>query len=67
MVRRTGEKRLQGEIIDRQDTRQVFEEHLMVEVKIIQSPEVPLRVGAGRLPDWLRHKKGFVSFGYLCR
>ena len=38
----------------------------MVEIKIIEDPQAPLHVGARRLPDWLRNKKGlFVGTGYV--
>ena len=30
-------------------------------MKIIAHPEAPLHVGVGRLPDWLRNKKGMLS------
>ena len=30
----------------------------MVEVRRIEDPQQPLRVGVGVLPNWLRHKKG---------
>ena len=30
----------------------------MIEVKIIEDLQAALHVGAGRLPDWLRNKKG---------
>ena len=33
----------------------------MVEIKIIEDPQAPLHVGAGRLPDWLRNKKGLLA------
>ena len=32
----------------------------MVEVKIIEDLQAPLHIGAGRLPDWLRNKKGLL-------
>ena len=55
------EKRLRGENIEAPSTKWVFEEHLMVEVRRIEDPQQPLRVGVGILPDWLRYKKGMIA------
>ena len=33
----------------------------MVEVKIIEDLQAPLHVGEGRLPDWLRKKRGLLA------
>lgn len=45
------ENRLQGEKIERPNTKWRFKKNLMVEVKIVEDPQAPLHVGAGRLPD----------------
>ena len=63
-VEQEEEKRFRGENIEAQDTKWVFEEHLMVEVKRIEDPQQPLRVGVGVLPDWLRHKKGMIALDH---
>lgn len=59
------ENRLQGEKIECLNTKRRFEKNLMVEVKIVEDPEAPLHVGAGRLPDWLRNKK--ICWRFLIR
>lgn len=56
------ETRRQGENIDRPDTKWAFEDNLTVEIKIIEDPQAPLHVGAGRLPDWFRNKKGLALY-----
>ena len=33
----------------------------MIEVKIIEDLQAPLHIGAGRLPDWLRHKRRLLA------
>ena len=53
--------RREGENMDRQDTKWPFGDNLMVEIKIIEDPQAPLHVGAGRLPDWLRNKKSLLA------
>ena len=55
------ENRLQSENIERPDTKWVFEANLMVEVKIIEDLQAALHVGAERLPDWLRNKRGLLA------
>lgn len=55
------ENRLRGEKIERPNTKWRFEKNLMVEVKIVEDPQAPLHVGAGRLPDWLRNKKDLLA------
>ena len=55
------EKRLEGAYIDTPDAKWSFEAHLMVEVRRIEDPQQPLRVGVGLLPNWLRHKKGLIA------
>lgn len=55
---RVKEERLDSENIESPYTKYAFEGYLMVEVKWIEDPQQPLQVGAGLLPDWLRHKKG---------
>ena len=46
------ENRLQSENIERPDKKWVFEANLRIEVEIIEDPQAPLHIGAGRLPDW---------------
>lgn len=46
---------------ERPNTKWRFEKNLMVEVKIVEDPQAPLHVGAGRLPDWLRNKKDLLA------
>ena len=58
------EKRLQGAHIDAPNMKWVFEDHLMVEVRRIEDPQLPLRVGVGLLPNWLRHKKGLIALDH---
>ena len=55
------EKRLRGENSEAPDTKWGFDGHLMVEVRRIEDPQQPLRVGVGLLPNWLRHKKGLIA------
>ena len=55
------ENSLQGEKIERPNTKSRFEKNLMVEVKIVEDPQAPLHVGAGHLPDWLRDKKKVLA------
>ena len=45
------EKRLEGAYIDTPDTKWSFEAHLIVEVRRIEDPQQPLRVGVGLLPN----------------
>jgi len=52
--------RLEGENINRPSTTFVFEKHLSVQIKIILDQQ-PLWVGEGRLPNWLRTKKGLIA------
>ena len=52
--------RLQGENIDRPNTKWTFERHLFVNLKVILDRQ-PLQIGRGRLPDWLRNKHGVIS------
>ena len=54
------ELRLQGENIDRPDTKWVFERHLFIDLKVILDRQ-PLQIGLGRLPDWLRNKREVIS------
>ena len=58
------EKRLRIAHIDAPDTKWRFEAHLMVEVRRIQEPQLPLRVGVGLLPNWLRHKKWLIALDH---
>ena len=55
------ETRRQGENIDRPDTKWAFEDNLIVEIKIIEDPQAPLHVGAGRLPDLFQNKNGLLA------
>ena len=45
----------------RPDTKWAFEDNLIVEIKIIEDPQAPSHVGAGRLPDWFRNKKCLLA------
>ena len=54
------ELRLQGEKIDRPNTKWVFERHLFIDLKVILDRQ-PLQIGLGRLPDWIRNKRGVIS------
>ena len=52
------EHRLQGERIDRPNTKWVFDSTVFVDPKVILDRQ-PLQIGLGRLPDWL-------SFFFIC-
>ena len=54
------ELRLEGEIIDRPNTKWVFESTVFVDLKVILDRQ-PLQIGLGRLPDWLRNKREVIS------
>ena len=54
------ELRLQGERIDRPNTKWVFESTVLVELKVILDRQ-PLQIGLGRLPDWIRNKREAIS------
>jgi len=54
------EGQLGGENINRPNTKFVFEKHLSVQIKLILDRQPP-RVGEGRLPNWLRTKKGLIA------
>ena len=54
------ELRLQGEKIDRPDTKWVFEKHLFIDLKVVLDRQ-PLQIGLGRLPDWIRNKRKVIS------
>ena len=54
------ELRLQGERIDRPNTKWVFESTVFVDLKVILDRQ-PLQIGLDRLPDWLRNKRGVIS------
>ena len=54
------ELRLQGERIDRPNTKWVFESTLFVDLKVILDRQ-PLEIGLGRLPDWIRNKREVIS------
>ena len=54
------ELRLQGEKIDRPNTKWVFEGTVFVDLKVILDRQ-PLQIGLGRLPDWLRNKREAIS------
>ena len=54
------ELRLQGERIDRHNTKWVFESTVFVDLKVILDRQ-PLQIGLGRLPDWLRNKREVIS------
>ena len=52
--------RLQGERIDRPNTKWVFQRHVLVDLKVILDRQ-PLQIGLGLLPDWLRNKHEVMS------
>ena len=54
------ELRLQGETIDRPNTKWVFDSTVFVDLKVILDRQ-PLQIGFGRLPDWLRNKREIIS------
>ena len=54
------ELRIQGEKIDRPNTKWIFEKHLFIDLKVILDRQ-PLRFGLGRLPDWIRNKHEVIS------
>ena len=62
------ESRLQGNV-QRPDTKWVFERAVSVDLKTILDRQ-PLRIGRGRLPDWLRNKREVIALDnyedYLC-
>ena len=51
---------LQGENIDKPNTKWTFKSHVFVDLKAILDRQ-PLQIGFGRLPDWLRNKHGVMS------
>ena len=50
--------RLENERVQCPDTRSVFDRFMSVQIKISLDNQ-PLRVGEGRLPDWLRKRKEY--------
>ena len=54
------ELRLQGETIDRRNTKWVFDSTVFVDLKVILDRQ-PLQIGLGRLPDCLRNKREVIS------
>ena len=54
------ELRLQGETIDRPNTKWVFDSTVFVDLKVILDRQ-PFQIGLGRLPDWLRNKREIIS------
>ena len=54
------ELRLQGEQIERPNTKWVFQRHIFVDLKVILDRQ-PLQIGLGRLPDWIRNKREVIS------
>ena len=54
------ELRLQGERIDRPNTKWVFDSTVFVDLKVILDQQL-LQIGLGRLPDWLRNKREVIS------
>ena len=50
------ELRLQGEQINRPDTKWSFVRSLFVTLRVVLDRQ-PLQIGLGILPDWLRNKK----------
>ena len=59
-LKKQEELRLQGEKIDRPNTKWVFEKHLFIDLKVILDRQ-PLQIGLGRLPDWIRNKREVIS------
>ena len=54
------ELRLQGETIDRPNTKWVFDSTVFIDLKVIFDQQ-PLQIGLGRLPDWIRNKREIIS------
>ena len=54
------ELRLQGERIDRPNTKWVFDSTVFVDLKVILDRQ-PLQIGLGRLPAWIRNKREVIS------
>ena len=54
------EIRLQGEQIDRSDTKWSFVRSSFVILKIVLDRQ-PLQIGLDLLPDWLRNKKSVIA------
>ena len=59
-LKKQKELRLQGEKLDRPNTKWVFERHLFIDLKVILDRQ-PLQLGLGRLPDWIRNKQEVIS------
>ena len=59
-MKKQEELRLQGEKIDRRNTKWVFEKHLFIGLKVILDRQ-PLQIGLGWLPDWIRNKREVLS------
>ena len=60
-LKKQEELRLQGEKIDRPNTKWVFERHLFIDLKVILDRQ-PLQIGLDRLPDWIPNKREVLSF-----
>ena len=54
------ELRLQGERIDRPNTKWVFDSTVFVDLKVILDRQ-PLQIGLGQLPAWLCNKREVIS------
>ena len=54
------ELRLQGETIDRPNTKWVFDSTVFGDLKVILDRQ-PFQIGLGRLPDWIRNKREVIS------
>ena len=54
------ELRLQGEKIERPDTKWSFVRSVVVVLKVVLDRQ-PLQIGLDLLPDWLRNKRGVIS------
>ena len=50
----------EGEKINRPNTKWVFQKHLFIDLKVILDRQ-PLKIGLGRLPDWIRNKREVIS------
>ena len=51
---------LQGEKLDRPNTKWVFEKHKFIDLKVILDRQ-PLQIGLGQLPDWIGNKRVIIS------
>ena len=59
-LRTQEELRLQGEQIDRPDTKWSFVRSLFAILRVVLDRQ-PLQIGLGLLPDWLHNKKSVIA------